>query len=92
MFSALTPDQINQYQTLNYFDVNSPSRQDRLYRIRCGSTYNVLLVESGTPTMRLCAIPCLGMPMDYVLLSQLLMIRTNELLFLQIANRDSVER
>ena len=89
LLTFLTPAQAQQLRTCGYFDVQV---NGRLYRI-CGvgicgvRAYNVYLIEGGIPRWRFCAVPGECVPNHYVLLSQFLMLTTNEERFLRIANR-----
>jgi hypothetical protein len=58
----------------------------RVYRIRRTNSYNVRLLQGDAEVRAFCAAPAEGMPFAYMMLSQLLMLQTNEAQFLKIAN------
>lgn len=84
LIACLSPEQIKQYQQNGYFeaDVN-----DKKYRIKKGRSGNVYLIEAGKPKYKYCAHPSTWTPDQDVMLSQLLMLQTNEQKFLSTANR-----
>lgn len=84
LFTILRPEQVRQYKDHGYFETEV---DDRLYRIKKGRAQNVELIESGKPVMRLCAHPSEWTPDADAVLSQFLMLRSNEQEFLRIANK-----
>jgi hypothetical protein len=84
LIACLTEEQIKQYQQHGYFetDVN-----DKKYRINKGRSGNVYLIEAGKPKYKYCAHPHTMTPDQDVMLSQLLMLKTDEARFLATANR-----
>ena len=87
LFTILTPAQVRQYTDDACFDVEV---NGRVYRLACNSrSGNVTLLEKGKPKFKYCAHPhdAHDVPIPDVLLSQLLMLKSNETEFLRIANR-----
>jgi hypothetical protein len=87
LFTILTPAQVRQYTDDACFDVEV---NGRIYRLACNSrSGNVILLEKGKPKFKYCAHPhdAHDVPIPDVLLSQLLMLRSDEKEFLRIANR-----
>jgi hypothetical protein len=86
LFTILTPTQVKQYTDDGYFDcpVN-----ERLYRIKNRVSGNVELIEGGRAVAKYCAHPtdAYETPVPDVMLSQLLMLQSNEAEFLRVANR-----
>jgi hypothetical protein len=90
LFTILTPSQVKQYTDDGYFetDING-----RVYRLHVNSrSNNVVLLEGGEPKFRYCAHPsdAHDTPVPDVVLSQLLMLKSNEPEFLRIANRTAL--
>lgn len=94
LLSALSPTQQAQYRQFGNFDVTVTSKSlfrrvvtsTRHYRITSDPAYNVLLIKNGKTFRRYCAIPCENVPQPYIMLSQLLMLQTDEAKFLVTAN------
>lgn len=88
LLSVLTPTQAQHYDWFGHFDVDV---NGRVYRIHGSGSYNVKLIRDGhlelEHRLHYCAMPNETMPVHYTVLSQLLMLRTNEARFLEIANR-----
>jgi hypothetical protein len=87
LFTILTPSQVRQYTDDAYVEQEIDGR---IYRLHCNSrSGNVILLEDGKPKFKYCAHPidAHDVPMPDVLLSQLLMLKTDEQAFLKIANR-----
>ena len=86
LFTILTPSQVKQYTDDAHFDLPI---NGRVYRIRAGRSGNVQLIEAGKPKFQYCAHPtdAHDTPIPDVMLSQLLMLQSNEAEFLRIANR-----
>lgn len=87
LFTILTPSQVKQYTDDACFDVEV---NGRVYRLACNSrSGNVVLLENGKAKFSYCAHPhdAHEVPIPDVLLSQLLMLRSDEAQFLRIANR-----
>jgi hypothetical protein len=92
LFTILTPSQVKQYTDDRFFDVTIPAT-GRIYRLRHGRSMNVELIEAGKPKIKFCAHPhnAYEVPVPDVLLSQLLMLKSSEQAFLQIANRQVIQ-
>jgi hypothetical protein len=84
LISCLSSDQVRQYLEHGYFET---AVNDKVYRIKTGRSGNVELMVDGKPKFRYCAHPNSYTPDQDVMLSQLLMLRTDEAQFLKIANR-----
>jgi len=86
LFTILTPTQVRSYKDDSYFEtmVNG-----RLYRIKNRVSGNVELIEEGRAVAKYCAHPtdAYETPVPDVMLSQLLMLQSNEAEFLRVANR-----
>jgi hypothetical protein len=89
LFTILKPEQVRQYQDHGYFETEI---DDRTYRIKKGRSGNVFLVKDGKEVARFCAHPELWTPDQDVMISQLLMLKTNEKRFLETANRTQLLR
>lgn len=84
LIALLTDAQILQYQMHGYFETEV---NDKIYRIKKGRSGNVELIEEGKPKFRYCAHPSEWTPNQDVMISQLLMLKTDEARFLKTANR-----
>lgn len=86
LFTILTPSQVRQYKDDRFFETNI---NGRIYRLHSRSrSRNVELIEAGKPTVQYCAHPGEpDLPIPDVLVSQFLMLQSNEAEFLRIANR-----
>lgn len=84
LFTILKPEQVRQYEDHGYFETEI---DDRTYRIKKGRSGNVYLVKNGKEVARYCAHPATWTPDQDVMISQLLMLKTNEKRFLETANR-----
>jgi hypothetical protein len=84
MFTILKPEQVRQYRDHGYFETHV---NERIYRIKKERSQNIEQIEKGKPILRLCAHPSEWMPDADNMVSQLLMLRTDEKKFLEIANR-----
>lgn len=80
----LSPEQAKQYRDHSYFETDV---DDRTYRIKKGRSGNVELMNAGKAKYRYCAHPEAWTPDQDVMLSQLLMLKTDEERFLKTANR-----
>lgn len=80
----LSPEQAKQYRDHSYFETDV---DDRTYRIKKGRSGNVELMNAGKAKYRYCAHPEAWTPDQDVMLSQLLMLKTDEGRFLKTANR-----
>ena len=89
LFTILKPEQVKQYTDHGYFETEV---DDRIYRIKKGRSGNVFLVKDGKEVARYCAHPKDWTPDQDVMISQLLMLKTNEKRFLQTANRTQLLR
>ena len=89
LFTILKPEQVKQYTDHGYFETEV---DDRIYRIKKGRSGNVFLVKDGKEVARYCAHPAEWTPDPDVMISQLLMLKTNEKRFLQTANRTQLLR
>jgi hypothetical protein len=81
---VLTDTQKEQYKAHGYFETEV---NDKIYRIKTGRSGNVELLENGKAKYRYCAHPWIDTPDQDTMLTQLLMLKTDESQFLQIANR-----
>lgn len=84
LLSCLTDAQQAQYKAHGYFETDV---SDKVYRIKKGRTGNVELIDGGKAKYRYCAHPDKWTPDQDVMLSQLLMLKTDEQRFLNTANR-----
>lgn len=84
LIACLTTEEAQQYLLNGYFETKV---NDRVYRIKKGRSGNVELVENGQSKYRYCAHPLIWTPDQDVMLSQLLMLKTDEQRFLKTANR-----
>lgn len=84
LLEHLSEKQIEQYQKHGYFETEVNAK---IYRIKKGRSGNVLLVEGDKPKYRYCAHPSAWTPDQDVMLSQLLMLHSDEAKFLAVANR-----
>ena len=87
LFTILSPTQVKQYTDDGYFEINVGGR---IYRLHANSrSMNVVLMEQGKPKIKFCAHPwqAADLPIPDVLVSQLMMLRTDEAQFLKTANR-----
>ena len=89
LFTILKPEQVKQYTDHGYFETEV---DDRIYRIKKGRSGNVFLVKDGKEVARYCAHPKDWTPDQDVMISQLLMLKTDEKRFLQTANRTQLLR
>lgn len=89
LFTILKPEQVKQYTDHGYFETEV---DDRVYRIKKGRSGNVYLVKDGKEVARYCAHPADWTPDQDVMISQLLMLKTDEKRFLQTANRTQLLR
>jgi hypothetical protein len=90
LFTILTPTQVKQYTDDDYFEVPVG---ERLYRLRKGRSMNVELMEAGKAKIKFCAHPsdAHDVPVPDVMLSQMLMLQSNEQEFLRIANQQVLQ-
>jgi hypothetical protein len=88
LFMFIGEERKKQYAEFGHFDVPVNSK---VYRIRKGRSNNVLLLENGKPTMKLCAHPSDAVPDGDTMLAQFLMLTSNEKRFLEIANKTPLE-
>lgn len=91
LFTILTPSQVKQFRDDMYVEQEIGGR---IYRLHGNSrSGNVVLMENGKPKFKYCAHPkdAHDVPIQDVLLSQLLMLKTNEQEFLRLANRTAVQ-
>jgi hypothetical protein len=84
LLACLSSGQAEAYRQYGHFETTV---DDRIYRINTGRSGNVELMEAGKPKYRYCAHPDLWTPDQDVMLSQLLMLKTDEQRFLKTANR-----
>jgi hypothetical protein len=85
LFAVISEDQRKQYTELGYFEtvVN-----DRVYRIKKGRAGNVMqLDENGKPKFKYCIHPIEWVPDQDTMLTQFLLLMTDEQHFLKTANR-----
>lgn len=85
--SLLSSDQADQYRKDKRFDLVI---NGRVYRINRGRTGNVQLIENGKAVAKYCAHPSVWTPDGDTLIAQMLMLKTDEAKFLQIANRTAL--
>lgn len=83
--SSLTPQQYRKLCATAYLDVLSPSRPERVYQVPRGPG-QVLVVESGRVTERLCVQPVESLPEADVILLHKLLIEADERTYLATAN------
>lgn len=81
---CLNDEQKKQYLELGYFET---SVNDKIYRIRKGTSGNVKLLEKGKEKYSYCIHPSSFTPSQDAMLAQLLMLQTDEARFLTLANR-----
>ncbi len=86
LLENLTPTQRSTYQRDQYIPVVSDDGK-RTYRITRGVSGNVQLVEGNKVRYRFCIHPPDDSPVPDVMLGQLLLLKTDELEFLRIANK-----
>ena len=87
--SLLSKDQPVSLKDRNYFDLEVTGRDGAVkrYRIHKGRSGNVeLLAPDGTPLRRYCAHPDLYVPDEDTMLSQKLVLESDEERFLRTAN------
>lgn len=93
--SLLSKAQAESLKDRNYFDLEVTARDGAVkrYRIHKGRSGNVeLLAPDGTPLRRYCAHPLLYVPDEDTMLSQKLMLESDEEQFLRTANVHPVPR
>jgi hypothetical protein len=82
----LTESEFRQLCYTGYLDVTSPARGGRVYRVPRGPG-QVLVVEAGRITERLCVQPAVGgLPEADVVLMHKMLIQSDEETYLQTAN------
>jgi hypothetical protein len=84
LITMLSDEQIIQYQKHGYFETDV---KGKIYRIKKGRSGNVELIENSKPKFRYCAHPVSMTPDQDVMLSQFLMLHSDEQKFLTTANR-----
>jgi hypothetical protein len=83
----LSPRQLVQYRTAEYFDVTG-SHTGKCYRILHGRQTNICeLDKQGRPAVTWCFGPEGNLPTGDILLAQKIALETNEQAALQVANR-----
>jgi hypothetical protein len=86
MRDLLTPAEYQQILRYGYLEVNSPSFEQRIYRLP-GAGGLVKVFDRGCPVMDLCLQPIDPLPDGDVVVMHKLMIEGNEQEYLQRANR-----
>ena len=87
LLMVLNDKQKQQYKELGYFETEVG---DRVYRIKKGYSGNVELIDNGKPKTRFCIHTDEWLPDADTMLAQLLMLRTNEKKFLEVANHTQI--
>lgn len=87
LMSFLSDSQADQYKRDSRFDLVI---NGRTYRINKGRSGNIQLIENGKPVAKYCAHPEIWTPDGDTMLAQMLMLKTDEARFLQVANRTAL--
>lgn len=83
--STLSPEDYRRLAANAYLEIPSPTRSGRMYRIPRGPG-QVLVVEGGRVTERLCLQPTESLPEADVILMHKLLIEADEATYLETAN------
>lgn len=85
--SLLTPSQAQEYRDQKRFELQI---NGKTYRINKGRAGNVQLIEGGKPVAQYCAHPDIWVPNGDNMVAQMLMLQTDEAMFLKTANRTAL--
>jgi hypothetical protein len=87
LMSFLSDEQATQFREEARFDLKINGKH---YRINKGRSGNVHLIENGKPVAKYCAHPVEWTPNGDTMLAQMMLLKTDELAFLKVANRTAL--
>jgi hypothetical protein len=87
LMSFLSDEQATQFREEARFDLKINGKH---YRINKGRSGNVQLIENGKPVAKYCAHPIEWTPNGDTMLAQMMLLKTDELAFLKVANRTAL--